>query len=137
MYRFLHKIFGAYTLKVAAKDGVRFVNILNREKVLFWGLRSGEDGFYIKASLFSCEPMIKTAASEGIKAEIVRTTGIPFVFNKYKGRYGLIAVITWDRAMITAHIKGSSFHKAQAAIAPEVVTARKMLITLCSRTHRS
>jgi similar to stage IV sporulation protein len=90
MYKFLHKIFGAYTLRTDTENGVKLINLLNKEKLLFWGLKSSEDGFRIKASLFSCEPIIKAAASEGIRLEITRTTGIPFVFNKYKGRYGLI-----------------------------------------------
>lgn len=90
MYKFFHKIFGAYTLRIDNENGVKLVNLLNKEKLLFWGLKKGEDGFSIKASLFSCEPIIKTAAAAGIKTEIIRTTGIPFVFNKYKGRYGLI-----------------------------------------------
>lgn len=90
MYKFFHKIFGAYTLRTDSKNGVKLVNLLTKEKLLFWGLISGEDGFSIKASLFSCEPILKTAATAGIPTEIVRTTGLPFVFNKYKGRYGLI-----------------------------------------------
>lgn len=90
MYKLLHKMFGAYTLAVPAKDGVRLVNILNRAKILFWGIKTDGENFYIKASLFSCEAVIRTAAAEGITAEIVKTMGLPFIFSKYKGRYGLI-----------------------------------------------
>lgn len=90
MYRLFHKIFGAYTLRTDSSNGIKLVNLLNKEKLLFWGVKSAEDGFTIKASLFSCEPIIKTAQAAGIPIEITRTTGIPFVFNKYKGRYGLI-----------------------------------------------
>ncbi len=90
MYKFFHKVFGAYTIRTDSKNGVKLVNLLHKEKLLFWGMKKGKDGFSIKASLFSCEPILKTATAAGIQTEIIRTTGIPFVFNKYKGRYGLI-----------------------------------------------
>ena len=90
MYKLLHKIFGAYTLSVPVRDGIRLVNILNRKKILFWGVRNTGDSICFKASLFSCEACIRTAAENEISATIVETIGIPFVFSKYKGRYGLI-----------------------------------------------
>ncbi len=59
MYKLLHKIFGAYTLSVPVRDGIRLVNILNRKKILFWGVRNTGDSICFKASLFSCEACIK------------------------------------------------------------------------------
>jgi len=90
MYKLLHKIFGFYMLSMPLKEGIRFVNILNKHNILFWGLKKQKDYYTIKASLFSCEAVIKTADAEGINTEIIKTVGIPFVFTKYKGRYGLI-----------------------------------------------
>ena len=90
MYRLLHKIFGAYTLSVPAEYGISLINMLNSCKILFWGAKKKGDIFIVKASLFSCEGILRTAAEMGIEAQIIKTVGIPFVFAKYKGRYGLI-----------------------------------------------
>ena len=90
MYKLFHKVFGAYTLAVAGENGIRLINLLNNKKILFWGIKNAEDVFYLKASLFSCEAVIHTAQTEGIAITISKTIGIPFVFSKYKGRYGLI-----------------------------------------------
>lgn len=90
MYKLLHQIFGAYTLLVPKKDSIKLINILKQKKILFWGIKNAGDVFHIKASLFTCESCIRIAAENGIKVTILKTTGFPFVFSKYKGRYGLI-----------------------------------------------
>lgn len=90
MYRIMHKLFGAYTVSVPAEAGVRLINLLNNKKILFWGAKMMGDCLIVKASLFSCDRLLHAAASDGITAEIIKTVGIPFVFAKYKGRYGLI-----------------------------------------------
>jgi hypothetical protein len=51
MYKFFHKVFGAYTIRTDSKNGVKLVNLLHKEKLLFWGMKKGKDGFSIKASL--------------------------------------------------------------------------------------
>ncbi len=90
MYKLFHMLFGAYTISVPAEYGVRLINLLNRKKILFWGAKRKTDILVVKASLFSCEAVIRAAAEDSMPTQIIKTTGIPFVFAKYKGRYGLI-----------------------------------------------
>lgn len=90
MYKAFHRMFGAYVLSVPEEEGIRLINLLTRERHHFWGMEKKEGAYFIKASLFSCEGILKRAKSQGFCISITKAYGLPFVFAKYKGRWGLI-----------------------------------------------
>lgn len=90
MYRFLHLLFGEYTLCLRCEDPLPFLRLLTKNKVLFWSLNGGDGIWYLKTTLSNAEALLGCAGEAGIPAEIVRRKGLPFLTAKYKKRPGLL-----------------------------------------------
>ena len=90
MYRFLHLLFGEYTVCLYCEDVLPFLRVLTANKVLFWSLRGGDGVWYLKTTLANAEPLLGCAQEYGIHGEIIRRKGLPFFVAKYKKRPGLL-----------------------------------------------
>ena len=90
MYRFLHLLFGEYTVCLHCEDVLPFLRVLTANKVLFWSLRGGDGVWYLKTTLANAEPLLGCAQEYGIHGEIIRRKGLPFFVAKYKKRPGLL-----------------------------------------------
>ncbi len=90
LYKILHWFFGVYTFKIQLVDFSRLANLLTTEKLRFWGWRADGREMYFYTSLFSAEKVYDIAKKSDISIEITEKRGLPFVFSKYRKRYGLI-----------------------------------------------
>lgn len=90
MYRFLHLLFGEYTVCLRCEDILPFLHLLTKNGVLFWSLGGGDGVWYLKTTLANAEPLLGNAREAGIPAEIIRRKGLPFLTAKYKKRPGLL-----------------------------------------------
>lgn len=91
LYRILNKITGWYLVKVPKDKGTEYLNALNKNRVLFWGMINREGFMYVRFSAFSCGAGLRVAEREGIEAEVEKTVGLPFIIYKYRNRHGLAA----------------------------------------------
>ncbi len=90
MYRFLHLLFGEYTVCLHCREILPFLRRLTANRILFWSLNGGDDTWYLKTTLANAEPLLGNAKEAGIPAEILHKKGLPFLAAKYKKRPGLL-----------------------------------------------
>lgn len=89
LYKLIHYIFGEYVFETDIKSFSRLANLLISEKLHFWGCVSKDRKMTFSASIFSAERIYSLAKSSNIPISIIKKKGIPFVFSKYRKRYGL------------------------------------------------
>lgn len=85
--RLLRKTIGWYRLKVKECDGVRLLNTLNKNDIIFWGMRKKDGFFYVRVSVFTLENAKSVC---GGLAEVDGMFGLPFIIYKYRRRTGLL-----------------------------------------------
>lgn len=90
LYRPLHFIFGEYVFETDTKSFVLLANLLTQKRLHFWHTENDNDKIRFRSSVFLAEEIVKTANDSAIPLEIVRKHGIPFLFSRYRKRYGLI-----------------------------------------------
>lgn len=90
MYRFLHPLFGEYSIRLRGEQILPFLRLLSDNRVLFWDFRGGDGEWELKTALASAEPLMENARQAGIEAEILAKRGLPFVIARYKKRPGLL-----------------------------------------------
>ncbi len=89
IYRIFHCLFGQFGFCVEKKDFERLLNLLSREKAVFWDAVSGERECFFSASVFSAEQVMRISEKHGINVKKVWGKGIPVFFSAYKNRVGL------------------------------------------------
>ena len=89
-YRPLHLIFGEYVFSVKASDFSRLAAAFTERHIHFWGSRAENGNVIFFASVFSAESVDLTARELDIPLESVARRGLPFIFARYRKRYGLI-----------------------------------------------
>ena len=89
-YKIVHLVFGEYKLKTDKKSFPRLANLLSYQKLGFWGVTHTENDITFSVSVFTADKIINQALSAHIPIKIISKKGLPFVFSKYRRRYGLI-----------------------------------------------
>lgn len=91
MYKLFHKFFGYYSVFISGENAINLINKMQKEKLLFWGLETADNGYTIKFSLFSHPFAALYAGDLNVDFEIIKCIGVPFIVYKYKKRLGLLA----------------------------------------------
>lgn len=89
-YRPLHYFFGEYVFKTDMKRFSRFATLLAQKRLHFWGVRAKEDDVFFRVSIFTAEEITKIAKDADVPLELAEKKGIPFIFSRYRKRYGLM-----------------------------------------------
>ncbi|MBO5869908.1 MAG: sporulation protein YqfD [Clostridia bacterium] len=90
-YNLLHRIFGEYVFMTDAKTFSRFATLLAEESLGIWGIENKADKVIFHASTFNAEAISNLASEAGIVLEIADKKGLPFLFSRYRKRYGMLA----------------------------------------------
>lgn len=96
-YKWFRSFFGSVEIKISGKTE-SFLNLLSQKKVYFWGTFVDEnEALHLSGSVLSAEQIMKNAEIMELEAEVVERKGLPFLFDKYKKRYGIMVgvVIAW------------------------------------------
>ncbi len=89
LYKPLHYIFGEYILETPLSSFSRLSSLLTEKKLYFWNNRINGDSVILGCSIFQADNIIETAKESGIEIEISKKKGLPFLFARYRKRYGL------------------------------------------------
>ncbi len=96
-YKWFRKLFGYSKIKIHA-PAEEIINALSEKRVYFWDTQVDENGdVYICGSVFSASEIIDVATSLGFEANPCERVGLPFLFEKYKRRYGIMVglILAW------------------------------------------
>ncbi len=89
-YSLFHSVFGEYIFETDKEEFPKAANLLLAKKIRFWKIENADGKVRFRCSLFLSEEIIKAAEEAGINIEIIRKRGLPFLFSRYRKRYGLI-----------------------------------------------
>lgn len=87
----LHRIFGECIFETDLKSFSRFATLLAEQGLNIWGSKVSDDKVNFHASLFNAEPVTSLAGQAGIVLELTEKRGLPFLFSRYRRRYGMLA----------------------------------------------
>ncbi len=96
-YKWYVSFFGYSKIKIKGQ-GEKLLNALLEKKIYFWGTVLEQDGdFSLCGSVLSAGQILDTADELGFETEIIQRKGLPFLFEKYKKRYGIFVgmVLAW------------------------------------------
>ncbi len=91
LYSILHGVFGEYTFKTGIKDFSRFATLAISKRLNIRMEKTDGEYVYFRVSLFSAEAVIALAGETGTEIELYKRRGLPFLFSRYRRRYGLLA----------------------------------------------
>ncbi|BED91819.1 MAG: sporulation protein YqfD [Candidatus Improbicoccus pseudotrichonymphae] len=83
-------IFGYETFFVKSKDLVNFINVLNRNKIILWDILKIEETLYFKSDINQHFHILKIAKNTRSEIGICAKKGLPFVWKRYKKRFGIV-----------------------------------------------
>ena len=89
LYSPIHYIFGEYVFETDPKSFSRLANQLSKKRINFWGNEFADGFVRIHISVFAAEEAVDTAKEMGVPLQLVKKRGIPFIFSRYRKRYGL------------------------------------------------
>ncbi|MBR5779706.1 MAG: sporulation protein YqfD [Clostridia bacterium] len=89
-YRPLHYISGEYVFTTDASSFSRFSALMVQNGFNFWGTRYEEGNVLFCVSVFSAERVYNLSSAASVPIEIVAKKGLPFVFSRYRKRYGML-----------------------------------------------
>ncbi len=94
LYSLIHAVFGKYTFKTEVGSFSRLASLLMQSKIHFWGSEIKEDAVFFRTSLFSAEAVLRLAKESGVVLELHEKSGLPFIFSRYRKRYGMLIGMT-------------------------------------------
>ena len=100
MNRLIRKFFGFYTLLLPADKAPEILNACKEKGIFFFSPEPTENGITVKASLFSCKPLMAEGEKHGVQAEITEESGLPFIVSRYRKRYGIYLGIILGAAFL-------------------------------------
>ena len=86
----LHLIFGEYTFSVSCSDFLRLSHLITQKKLSVWGIKQEGENVCFCASLVAGEAVASLAEVNNIELTLISKRGLPFIFSRYRRRYGLI-----------------------------------------------
>lgn len=89
-YKIIHLFFGEYVFETDASVFPRFANLLSQEKLNFWAVNRKEDRVSFHCSVLAAEDIVNLAKTAKIPLKIITRKGLPFLFSRYRHRYGLM-----------------------------------------------
>ena len=98
----LRRILGSYEITLSGSRTPEFINACLEKDLFFYSPLPRGDEMTIRASLFSCEKIIRLADEYGICAEITDRTGVPFLISRYRRRYGIMAGLIVSAVLLFA-----------------------------------
>lgn len=90
LYSLLHSVFGEYVFETDIKSFPRIANALVQKRIRFWKVETVENTVRFRCSLFLSEEISALADETGERIEIITKRGLPFLFSRYRKRYGFI-----------------------------------------------
>lgn len=98
MYRFLHPLFGEYHIRLRGEGVLPFLHRQSAAGLFLWKIRretedetEGDGTVYtLRTSLSCAEGLLASAEEAGIRAEVLRQRGLPFLLARYRKRPGLL-----------------------------------------------
>lgn len=81
---------GYVTFRGRAGFTERFINLCSREGIPLWNLKSDSDGFFACTTIKGYKNIRSVARRSGVRLKIKTRNGMPFVFEKYKYRWGMV-----------------------------------------------
>lgn len=98
MYRFLHPLFGEYHIRLRGEGILPFLHRQSAAGLFFWNVRReteedtevGVTGYTLRTSLSCAEGLLAGAEEAGIRGEVLRRRGLPFLLARYRKRPGLL-----------------------------------------------
>lgn len=90
LYKPIHAVFGYGIFSAAAEDFPRLADIITESGINVWGIKRCGERVELRASVFSAEALSAAAEHAGISIEKLTQKGFPFIFARYRRRYGLM-----------------------------------------------
>lgn len=89
-YKILHFIFGETVFGIEKRDFARLSTLLSKKRITVWGISPQESSIELHVSLFASSELVSLLNESSIPFEITQKRGIPFLFSRYKKRYGML-----------------------------------------------
>lgn len=83
-------LFGEMTVKGEARDGARLLNLCMALDIPYRRIQSDKDCFFLAFSLRDGELFLKASQRSGLAISVVKKSGLPSVFYRYRRRAGLL-----------------------------------------------
>ncbi len=90
IYKIIHLLFGEYVFETDSALFPRFANLLSQEKLNFWAANSKDGKVVFHSSVFTAEEIVALAKNARVPLKILSRNGLPFLFSRYRKRYGFI-----------------------------------------------
>lgn len=90
LYRPLHYLFGEYIFTTDQRSFPRFSALMTQKGFNFWRVRFDDGSVSFGVSVFSAERVSNLAKEASIPLEMTAKNGIPFIFSRYRKRYGML-----------------------------------------------
>ena len=90
LFNIKHLFFGEYVFEADIKGFPRLANLLAERRLYFWGNTTVDERVRFHSSLFSAEQITAAARETATPLRIIQKRGLPFLFSKYRKRYGLL-----------------------------------------------
>lgn len=88
IYRFL---IGKVKLKITGDFVERFLNLCSHNGITVWGIRKRGGAIFLYMSVRDFKSLRKVVRGSGIHVKICKKRGTPFIFSRYRKRYGIAA----------------------------------------------
>ncbi len=89
MSDFFERLPGYYTALIPSKYGARPLMKLSALGINYYDAVPTDGGITLKLSLFSCARAVAIAESAGFELVLTSGVGLPFLFHRYRRRYGV------------------------------------------------
>lgn len=89
LYSILHFLFGECIFETDRRDFSRFATLLSENKITVWGNTTNGECVTLRCSIFSADGVIDLASESSVRLTCLQKRGLPFVFARYRRRYGL------------------------------------------------
>lgn len=89
-YKPIHCLFGEYIFETTYAEFSRFASVLAQKRLNIWKIEHHPEAVRFRCSIFLAEEIENTAKENSVPIKLLRKRGLPFLFSRYRRRYGLI-----------------------------------------------